>query len=368
MLPLFIDRIPHIPPAFFQHVVELRVYSLSDEGSTAEQAERIKGLDNSMGFFFNLEILDISKAAIPPSITRLQVAPLREIQIDKVSISEKAMEALSLLIEGCALLESVRAYALRTKDCKRLFEAVLSNRSITSLALSKSESTSLSEPEMTALSALIRESKSLRCLKISHVHLSREQACQFLEALTLSSSLYSVTLDRPFSVATTTKESKPQAQGINKWFHGLLKTNRILQKFHFWCIADIMPLIDGKRELKEAVLANPSIQYFSTRNGDHIYELKKESLSEREQDRAFNLLQTGRVFASSRTVCGHVIPAELLDHILRHYSMDSELHEEMWRIIRRAVMNRGTIGKLWSKEKFNAHELLYLCSLCSRIE
>ena len=357
----YMHSISRVPPAFFQHVVQLRLDPLPLKSSTAEEAEQLKRLDNAMEFLYNLQVLDLSQITLPPSIGRLKALQLREISLAKVVASVEAMEALSLLIEGSPSLESVEVLTLNTKDSKRIFEAVLRNRSINSFRFSKSKVT-MGDSEMAALSALIRETKSLRRLDMAQVHLSIDQICQFLDALTLSSVLHFVTLKQPNHVVTTALESNKEPQDIQHCFLELVKTNRILQVFHFWFDVHMSP------ELEEAFYANPYIRAISTRNGEEYLNLDKKISDLREQEMAFDILKTGRVFASSRTVCGHVIPNELVDFILRQYSMDSDLHDDIWRLIRRAVMNRGTIGKILSEKKFNAHELLYLCSLCSRIE
>ena len=62
-----------------------------------------------------------------------------------------------------------------------------------------------------------------------------------------------------------------------------------------------------------------------------------------------------------------MIPVELVETILRLVTVDSYWPDDVWRLIRRVVMDRDTLGWISSDTQFfDAYELLYLCRTCNK--
>ena len=143
---------------------------------------------------------------------------------------------------------------------------------------------------------------------------------------------------------------------INALFELLCK-NRTFQKLNF--VSHTLPDWIPAKELTAAFNQNPVIRELTF--GD--LKLEKKKLDHQRLDNAAaNILNAGRPLLGAKKVCGLTLPRELIDCILQQYTVDNEWHQENWRMIRRAVMDRGTIGKLVSDQQFSAEELLYICN------
>ena len=232
-------------------------------------------------------------------------APLTELYVDETKISKQGFDALVDLIKRCNTLKILRFsihdyYGFKDSeetDLSPLLQAVSESTSIQSFYFSR-YGQKMKEKELTAVVNFFRETKSLK---------------------------------------TFDSDRFPLPDGF-----------------------DTGGFVDS---LEKAFYANPIMRQFDFDDEESFSEFLSKDSGDRVYDnlRAAHLVKVGRTLISAAKICGKVIPIEMIETILRQYTADSSWSDENWRVIRRAVMDRGTIGKLRSNEEFIVQELLYIC-------
>ena len=377
------SRIPVIPLSFFKSVKTLQVDNYQQEDDIYEEEEDNQstyfGFQNDgfrrMGTVMkalpNLEKLTIQGSYIQRSFRFLQ-APLTYLDLEKIIISQRGFDALVKWVSDCKTLETLKIaldnnYRYKQPAKSAIFDAVLCHESITSFKLSTNPE-KINETEYQALLTMISEPSTLRNLNIVNTHLPPRQACRLLQALAKNKSLTNAEVDiqnyGTWEISGTSEnELFSNASAIKTSLIQLVEQNRTLRSLKIWYDEYINWQDAYYEQLTHSFVRNPVITYCGRQYGKMQLKMDiGQEKYERFDYDAANILMVGRVFLGAKRVCGYKISSEVIDCILQHYTAESPWYPENWQAIRRAVLDRGTIGKLLSEEYFSAEELVYLCS------
>ena len=333
--------------------------------SEAQELQEFKARIEAM---YNLKSLKIASFLIPNEIILFKNAPLTTLILDKVLLSRKNFQSITSLIETCRTLFFVsfncaQPQTLPLLDKSPLFTAINSNASIRKFDFIIRNRV-LDRSEMQGVSNLIRQTKTLRDFSLFAEHFAGEQYNELFRVLTKNTSLLSFR-----AVSDTSPEQ--DLVTINpilldtRLIREFLKTNRFLRLLDMTQRFDIFEKLseyDVEDIYKQAVEAHHLSKFHlgslqlskSALEGDIVhYSLRNE---------ASHILKLGRILTFSMRIQGKQLPFELVDNILKQGTSDSIWPNSLWLPIRRAVMDRQTLGRLYSETRhFDAFELAYLC-------
>ena len=311
----------------------------------------------------NIKCLKIASFLIPNEIIRFQNAPLTKIVLDKVAFSHDSFQSFSNLIGTCRTLLFVSFSCIESEnqllsDKSPLFDAIKSNPSIRKFSFTPCKH-ALNQNEMQGVLNLVRQTKTLRTFSLIANRFKGEQYSSLFEALSKNTSL------RLFRVVSYYWHMDSQILLDTRPIHEFLATNRSLQFLDMAQRFEILEKLSKNdvEEIKQAVVEHSGLVKFhlgslqlskSALKGDIVHcSLINEAL---------HLLKLGRLLTFSKRILGKQLAVELVEHILKQITLDSVWPDDLWKPIRRAVMNRKTVGKLYSETRhFDAFELSYLC-------
>ena len=316
----------------------------------------------------NLLSLKIDSFLIPKEIIYIQHAPLTSMTLDRVQFCQDSFEALTSAIETCRSLVYVSINCIEPQnqplpDKSPLFAAIRTNSSIRKFNFI-ARGRVLNQNEMTSVSNLIRETRTLRNFSLIADHFEGKQFNDLFDALAKNVSLLSfraVSNVSPEEDMTLEDPIELDSQPILAF----LAANQALQFLDTTQGFDIHGKLEDKdvEEITQAVTTKRGLLKF------HVGSLKLEKLAHEGdivhyslRNEALHLLKLGRTLTFERNIRGKQLAVEVIEYILKQVTVDSIWPDTLWSPIRRAVMNRGTLGKLCSDTRhFDAFELAYLC-------
>ena len=351
----FTDNIlPTICPYIESLDIVNETFSPGDQMDTnAEYEENMKDQYYSVT---GLKIFPLDYDYFPPELIHLQYAPLRSFHLNSIHITQESLEAIVSILRNCHTLDTVflgsLSVAATVVDKLTIFDAVASNPSIRDF---KSDF-NCEKNMFSRILSLIRDSKTLRHLSVScETDGSLEQFKELLDALTTNLSLVSF----KFGFMRISMDDPEERSVVTNSVCQFLAQNRTMKSLQIG-----MQGLYIREEINRAFEENPIAQHLRI---GLIRELskpvsKKNIAYHSINYEALNILKAGRRLAFSKKIHGQQVPAEIIDLILQQMTADSAWPDEMWKPIRRAVMNHATIGLLCSDtRKFDAHELLNIC-------
>ena len=342
-----------------------------------------KKVELVMRSLVNLKTFTWDHSLVPSGIVGLIEAPLTSLSLHFVLFGENALDSLIEIISRSSCLRELEIYLKTEEDGLK--------QSVTSLFVAISKSTSIrdfkfgytdrymDDTEVDALITLIEESECLRSVTIFESIQGLGQICDLLDALAVNTSLENFhMLNRLKDISPPLRSFRSLPAVMNDSFFDsvldLLESNYTLK------VCKLRPMkLDPKHSdlfigLEEAFYENPILESFQIADKCHfekretptrIYidiepERKKNSL---DHDAAI-LLRAGRLLSVANQICGQEIPTEIIESIICQITEDSDWEKENWKIIRRGVMDRMTIGKLVPDSEqvpYDAYELMYRC-------
>ena len=324
----------------------------------------------------NLKELHISDAVIPEEIIlALEGLPVVQLKLQRVYLTSATIHALGKFIETCQTLQTLDIFAQPLEnagvtDRTPIFAAVAKSKSIRHCSFHFVHSL-ITTSEFEILLESNRSSQTLRTLSLK-LSVEGDEKVDVLpfEALCNNVCLesFEIYLCSGEGDSLPAKNSEAWAAvsvALEETFLKLLRENNVLRTIYCnsWIgIADML-CVDRLQDAFEKNMVLESIYRRKSPYQDALLEKKQkgDSLSVL-QDQAANIVLIGRLFAGAKRICGKFLPAEIIEQILRQVTLQSPWRDDKWRVIRRVVMNRGTIGKLCTgRSEFDAYELLYRC-------
>ena len=316
----------------------------------------------------NLKYLKITSFLVPNEIIHFQNASLTTLALDKVALSQETFESIASLINTCRTLffvsfNCVEPENLTLADKSPLFAAINFNASIRKFNFI-TRNRVLNQNEMQGALDLIHQTKTLRNFSLIADHFEGEQFSCLFEALSMNISLLSFRAVSNISPEEDLLMDDPILLDTQP-IHVFLAMNQTLRFLDMTQRFEILGKLseEGIEEIKQSVIEHPGLLKFhlgslqlskSSLEGDIVhYSLINE---------ASHLLKLGRLLTFSKRILGKQLAVELVDNILQQGTVDSIWPDSLWKPIRRAVMDRQTLGKLYSETRdFDAFELAYLC-------
>ena len=325
----------------------------------------------------NLRKLAFNNCLIPEEIVHLQHASLEEIFFERVKFTQASLNGTAILFECCQRLRSVNIHFLnyschgsksRDLDSAELFSAILKSKSLRVFKFC-APVLNFSRREFDSFIELIRETGSLQYLNLQRLLLTRsDEARLIFDALAENKSLVSCVINYVGLMPECSEIEREQTKlDMNMSAHRFLQRNNTLMNLEFGLLNTLINWLDSERLIPEynrnRVLdvfhINP-VGEFRTK----LFE-SKDTMADSLSvlcDQATDLVQAGRTFAGARTVFGKGFPLELIESILECITEKSHWNDDKWKQIRRVLLDRRSIGKLYQERvTFDAYELLYRC-------
>ena len=333
------------------------------------EKERSEAFKRSVGSLINLKEFSIRQDLFLESFGDLASMPLERLEFDEIAIDQEGIHTLSTLTRNCSSLRSITVTVYEESTYYKLstiFSAVLENTSIRFFSI-RSRSPGLQDEEIDSLAQMITQSKTLR-----HVHLglvSTKAMIAVLQALSKNTSI---------QVFASVGKPAPQCATWLKVVHPdldvalleVIRKNTALRDLTFE-IGGYDPDVTFSRDTVCAGHQSPTLDRLIIYGSKSVHRIKcKERSDEEKADFANRMecqakcvVKIGRLMSGSRLICGRVVPVELIEAIMRHVTSECLWDDAIWKVIRRTVLNRNTIGQIMSgpRAEFDAYELLYRC-------
>ena len=360
---------PHLFPPCIEklHLDEVVESHPGPQQSRCEARHCSDIFEKSIQAMSNLKELSLYNELVPKSLVVISLLPLQKLSLNQIVISQSGLLALSNAIKRSANLRSLKislnVIEHDAPDTSLLFSAILSNSRIRNFSFI-SLARPLKKVELLSLAKLVESSNTLRDLSLAH-SIQPAYISLILNAFSKNRSLIKAYLsdDQFFTASSSIQQPNPiELVLINDSLLKILRENRTLKCLKIALRAFKDDHILDRTLLDETLKNRSNITSFHL--GGITYENTKFT-SQGDlflQSQAANVLKIGRLLSGSSLVLGRRLPVELIDYILKQASSESPMHDQDWRVIRRVVMNRGTIGRLlMNDEPFDAYELLYRC-------
>ena len=333
------------------------------------EKERSEAFKRSIGSLINLRDFSIRQDLFLESFGVLASFPIERLVFEEISINQKGIQTLSTLIRTSSSLRSISVIVYEESDYHQLshiFSAVLENTSIRVFSI-RSRSPGLQDEEIDSLAQMITQSKTLRHVQLGL--LSTQALIAVLQALSKNTSI---------QVFASVGKPAPQCATWLKVVHPDLDA-ALLEVIHKnTTLRDLAIEIGGydpdvtfAHETIRAGYHSQTLDRLIIFGSKSVHRIKCKERSEIEKaDFAHKLdcqakcvLKIGRLMSGSSLICGRVVPVELIEVIMRYVASECLWNDEIWKVIRRTVLNRNTIGQIMSGRRagFDAYELLYRC-------
>ena len=342
----------------------------------------MRAIQRALQSMKGLKELYIRQELITKSFAVLAGLPLTTISFDKNRINQGGVEALSEIIRGCTQLTTLRLHLTFEETSTQIapiFDAVLQNTSVRLFScrsdrrfLDDEEGTGrkfLGADELESLIKLIESTGTLRELNLRNVFSNCTDLSQLLGALRKNSSIRIFTSEIHPLYSYWPDPTDLERTSLQNALLAMIRDVTTLQR-----VTIVLNLNEEtsifENELIQEAHDHSTLPYLSVQNrrGQPVVELvnkyeARDSVLLKYQ--AANLLKIGRLLSGTRLVCGKSLPNELVDAILRQVTANTRRvwDDKLWKVIRRVVLNRQTIGRLIlsNDEPFDAYELLYRC-------
>ena len=298
----------------------------------------------------------------------LASSPLKELVLTKCSVNKEAADALTNVIQNCTTLKTIKIV-----DCKK------ESTDFTSILLAISESTSIRHfsfhhdgrhldcREFDSVIHLIQSSRTLRTLELPDIFCSISHISRALEALRFNTSIRKFDSRLSLRLLPWPEPSETEEALLNTLLLELISNNNTLTDIVLsLAIKKDYPILH-KHALHEAFNKNIRLSSMSLvdqreRHDGSVHGRKSIPEVYYLNDLAAIVFKIGRVLSGESLMCGKRLPIELVEEIMRHVTAESVWDDGLWKPIRRAAVDRRTIGRLlMNDEPFDAYELLYRC-------
>ena len=370
-----------VPPKFLENIESLSLCGTIRQQSWSRFLADLQNtnstvttLAESFAAMPNLKKISFERCIVPPLIIMLQESPLTNINLYEAVLTKPSLDQLSDLIKTIDTLREVdlsfRFHSTEAGDydVAPLFAAVAQSKAVRKFSYWEIGQKS---NEMVLLSALkmIQNSKTLRQLSLTDVLANWRDTERLMLALANNESIeifYSELKSKDTSGYLSLKKDSKMTEQLVKALTMMIQQNRALQEFSVFAQnVSFSPIYDQDR-VDDAFCGNRSLHHLLLGESGNLLEenlggRKEENEQELKED-LLNVLTIGRSLCAVHTIQGKFIPGELMDYILRQATTKRLWNDSIWRPIRRAALDRNTLGDLiLPASKLDPYEFLYYC-------